>query len=69
MSKLRAHRVLLPRGILVGLWKGGRVVKGTGLENRRRATYRGFNSLQPYQLLRAEVVLGYQRLDHVQWEQ
>ena len=25
-------------------WRGGRVVEGTGLENQRRETYRGFES-------------------------
>lgn len=28
----------------ISAWRDGRAVEGTGLENRRRATYRGFES-------------------------
>ena len=33
------------------LWRGGRAVEGSGLENRRRETYRGFES----HLLRSQI--------------
>ena len=34
-------------------WRGGRVVDGTGLENRRGATHRGFESLPLRQKLQS----------------
>ena len=37
---LQKDRLLIP----LFLWKGGRVVEGNGLENRRGATHREFES-------------------------
>lgn len=31
--------------IITRVWRSGRVVEGSGFENRRRATYQGFESL------------------------
>ncbi len=38
--------LLFERGVLLKeVWRGGRVVDYSGLENRRTATFRGFESL------------------------
>ncbi len=45
MNKVKIIYLIFKFNIISRNWADGRAVDGSGLENRRRATYRGFESL------------------------